>query len=62
VNIEKTRYADFEGYKLSTPEWETICIPELGANLPVFTHLATGRQWLWINPAVPTQKHEYGCP
>lgn len=62
MKIARTEIAGFQAYRLSTSAWETICIPELGANLPEFVDLATGRQWLYVNPEVPIQRHDYGCP
>src|SRR6476646_11175551 len=60
--IQPTTYLSFPAFRLSTDAWEAFCVPELGGNLPEFTHLTTGRQWLWINPQVPLGPHEYGCP
>jgi galactose mutarotase-like enzyme len=55
-------YKGFHAYRLAAEEWEAVCVPQLGANIAEFTHLKTGRQWLWENPRVPLSEHGYGCP
>jgi galactose mutarotase-like enzyme len=62
MNITLISYQSFSAYHLSTQHWEAVCIPQLGANIAEFTHLATGKQWLWENPHVPLSEHDYGCP
>jgi galactose mutarotase-like enzyme len=62
MQIHPTTYATFPAFRLSAGEWEAICLPGLGGNVPEFTDRATGRQWLWVNPQVPPAPHDYGCP
>jgi len=62
MRVEPVTYDGFNAYRLSTHIWEAICVPERGANIAEFTHLETGKQWLWVNPRQPLARHDYGCP
>lgn len=62
MRVEPVSFPGFDAFRLSTPTWKAVCVPERGANIAEFTHLATGRQWLWVNPHKALAKHEYGSP